>query len=313
MENIHVLLFYKYVKIENPNKFRISLLKECDEIGLKGRILVAEEGINGSVSGLKNQTEEFKKKLREDERFRDIEFKEDIGVLHPFKKIQIKVKNEIVRFEQEIDLENTGKHISPKEFLEIYEKEGDKIGKEIFVVDARNNYEARVGKFKNAITPNIKTFREFPKILDELRDKKDKKIVMYCTGGIRCEKASAFLKENGFKDVSQLHGGIINFGKQYPDSVWQGKCFVFDKRIVSDINSNSNSVTNCEHCDIKCDLYKNCANNDCDRFFSVCIECEQRFGGTCSETCCDEHQIERQNKVKGKSIRETIREDSIIS
>lgn len=279
MSEIHILLFYKYVKLDSPKELREKILSICNSLNLKGRILVAEEGINGSVSGTKEQTEKYKQALKSDEKFSDIIFKEDIGLTHPFKKMIVKVKKEILNFGEEADLSLAGNHVSPEEFLNIC-KEGSAI-----ILDARNNYESRVGKFKNAITPDINTFREFSIVAEELKEKKDKKIVMYCTGGIRCEKASAYLKQKGFKDVSQLEGGILSFGKKFPDTIWEGKCFVFDKRMVSSINSEEQTLTNCEFCNISCDLCKNCANNSCDKYCIVCIPCEQKFGGCCSREC----------------------------
>ncbi len=285
MEKVHILLYYKYVKIENPTKFREQHLQACRELGLCGRILVAEEGINGSVAGTKEQTEKYKALLTSNQLFSDITFKEDLSISTPFKKMIVKVKKEIVNFGENVDLSLTGKNLSPQKFLELYEKEHDQIGKDVIILDARNAYESRVGKFKGALTPSIKTFREFPKVAQELKDKKDKKIVMYCTGGIRCEKASAYLRQQGFEDVSQLKGGIIAFGKEFPNTIWEGKCFVFDKRITSSMNSEKIPITSCELCGIACDLYKNCRNVSCDTYCIVCIPCEQTYGGCCSKNC----------------------------
>ncbi|MDP3882359.1 MAG: rhodanese-related sulfurtransferase [Nanoarchaeota archaeon] len=292
MEKTHILLFYKYVKVEDPTKFAKEHLSFCKNLGIKGRILVAQEGINGSISGIKSQVEDYKRELREDKRFEDIIFKEDLGFQHPFKRMVVKVKNEIVNLGQKVDLKDTGKHLSPAEFLEIYKNGGD-----VVVLDARNDYESKVGKFKNAITPDIKTFREFPKVLDLIKDKKEKKIVMYCTGGIRCEKASAYLKENGFKDVSQLSGGILTFGKEFPDTIWEGKCFVFDKRLTSRINSDNDTITHCEGCGVLCDLYRNCSNKDCDKYTILCVECERKLGGCCSQSCFQKFMKERMEKA----------------
>jgi len=288
-----VAAFYKYVNLKKPELFRKEHLKLCDEIGLRGRILVAKEGINGSVSGTPEQIENYKEKMNEDSRFKGTTFKEDYCEMHPFKKMNIKVKPELVRFEQNVDLKNTGKHISPKEFIDLYENKEDCV-----ILDARNNYESRVGKFKDAITPDINNFREFPKVIELIKDKKDKKIVMYCTGGIRCEKASAYLKENGFENVYQLDGGILGFAKEFPDSVWEGKCFVFDKRLLSPVNKEDLAITNCDICDVRCDLYKNCSNNDCDDFCVVCLECEKQYGGCCSKECFIDMQKETRAKSK---------------
>ena len=290
-EKIHILLFYKYAQIENPDKFIEKHLKMCRSIGLMGRILVAHEGINGSVSGTREQTEEYKKMMWLDDRFSDIFFKEDIGLMHPFKKMIVKTKKEIVNFGVSVDLKNTGKNLTPREFLELYDDNED-----VIILDARNEYESRVGKFKNALTLPIKTFRDFPEAVKKIEHLKDKKIVTYCTGGIRCEKASAYLKEQGFMDVSQLKGGILTFGKEFPDSVWEGTCFVFDKRLLSKVNSNDNLITNCEICNIKCDLYKNCRNNSCDKFTSICVDCDREFAGCCSKSCFESYMKERMMK-----------------
>lgn len=294
---IHILLFYKYVNIENTEEYKQELLSICNNIGLKGRILLSKEGINGSVSGNKEQTDKFKEELVKDTRFLNIEFKEDIGNSHPFKKTQVKIKNEIIKFGQDVDLKNTGKHLTPEEFLKIYNENKDKIGKDVIILDARNNYESNVGKFKGAITPDIEKFTEFPKVVDELKDLKDKKIIMYCTGGIRCEKASAYLKEKGFKDVSQLQGGILSFGKKFPDSVWEGTCFVFDKRMVSEINSENKAVMHCDICTRPCFYYNNCNNHPCNEFCSLCVECEKKYEGCCCEDCFINVQ-----KVKNESL-----------
>lgn len=281
----------------NPEEFRQSHLKECEKLGLKGRILVAEEGINGSVAGTKEKTEKYKKMLRKDKRFKDIEFKEDIGILIPFKKMVIKVKKEIVTFKQKVDLKKTGKHLTPKEFLDLYKKKED-----VIILDARNNYESKVGKFRNAITPDIRKFSDFPKVVKQLKGKKNKKIVMYCTGGIRCEKASAYMKEKGFKDVSQLHGGILSFGKKFPDTVWEGSCFVFDKRLISKVNSDDKPISKCDLCGITCDLCRNCSNPTCDKMIVACPQCRIKLMGCCSPKCmliCKKRNIIRDYSSTG--------------
>lgn len=276
---ITVAAFYKYTQLENPNSFAKDHEKTCRELGLRGRILVATEGINGSVSGNESQIETYKRLLTMDNRFKEIEFKEDTCLQHPFNRMNVKVKTELVRFEQDVDYRDAGIHLSPQEFMEMTQEE------DVILLDARNAYESRVGKFKNAITPAIKTFREFPRVVTELHDKKEKKILMYCTGGIRCEKASAFLKKEGFTNVYQLHGGILNFAKHYPDTMWEGKCFVFDKRLMTDVNNEQKPLSKCDICAIPCDLYKNCRNKDCDEFTVVCLDCERSYGGCCSKEC----------------------------
>src|SRR3989344_6013677 len=250
---LKVVAFYRYADIKDPEAFRKNHLEFCISLGIKGRILVAEEGINGSVSGTEGQIERYRAHLSSIQEFKGIEFKEDECLMHPFNKIKIKVKPELVRFEQPVSYKHAGEHLSPEQFLIMSQQE------DTILLDARNSYESRVGKFRKAITPDIKTFKEFPKALELIKDKKDKKILMYCTGGIRCEKASALLKKEGFKNVYQLHGGILSFGKSLPNTIWEGKCFVFDKRLISEINdSEEKPITECDICNIPCDLYKNC-------------------------------------------------------
>ena len=294
MEPIHILLYYRYVQLDNPARFTKEHLALCNQIGLRGRILIASEGMNGSVSGMKEQIEAYKQAVHADPRFAGMPFKEDIGVSHPFKKMVVKVKPVILNMGADVDMTNAGTHLKPEEFLHLYET-----GQDVVVVDARNDYEWRVGKFKNAVTLPMKTFRDFPKIaLKELAPYKNKKVVMYCTGGIRCEKASAYLKENGFADVSQIEGGILTFGKAHPDTVWEGTCFVFDRRMVSNVNTENKPLTVCELCTRPCDLYRNCSHLTCDAYCVVCIDCEQTHGGCCSKACFVEMQTRNMGKER---------------
>lgn len=277
--DIHILLFYKFVEIKNPEELKSSLLEFCQSLGVKGKILLAEEGINGSISGTKEQTEKFKRELTSDERFSDVEFKEEVGIFHPFSKMAVKVKKEIIRLDKRVDLTKKGNYLSPGEFLEIYQKNED-----VIILDARNDYEYEVGRFKGAIKSEIDTFREFPKIAEKLADKKDSKIVMYCTGGIRCEKASAYLIQQGFKNVHQLHGGVIKFCQQFPNTVWEGSCFVFDDRLTSNIGQKD-SLNKCLHCGVNCDLMRNCKNVKCNKMIFICPDCRKEMHNCCSEDC----------------------------
>ncbi len=278
--DIHILLFYKFVSIKDPESLSRSHLEFCNSIGIKGKILLAKEGINGSVSGTKEQVEEYKKELTSDPRFESIEFKEEIGSHHPFEKMVVKIKNEIIRLDKVVDIKNTGKHISPKEFLEIYEQ-----NKDVIILDARNDYEFKAGRFKGAINPKIDSFREFPDFIKTSNIPKDKPIIMYCTGGIRCEKACAYMIEQGFTDVSQVHGGIINFCQQLPNTAWVGTCFVFDKRLTSNINQGPSRDTFCTHCQSQCELYDNCKNKLCNDLIFICPNCEKDFHSCCSKEC----------------------------
>ncbi len=276
---IHILLFYKFVSIKNPASFKAKHLKFCNELGIQGKILVAHEGINGSVSGTKKQVEAYKKELTKDPRFKDIEFKEETGLHHPFDKFVVKIKNEIIRLDKKVNMKNKGEYISPKEFLDLYKK-----NKDVLIMDTRNDYESKAGRFKGAILAPIEAFREFPKFVKKMSVKKDKPIVMYCTGGIRCEKASAYMKEQGFTNVRQLHGGIIKFCQEYPNTVWEGTCFVFDKRLTSNVGQK-NTFNKCLHCKEPCEFYRNCKHVDCNELIFICPKCEKNFHACCSNNC----------------------------
>ncbi len=285
MDKIHIILFYKFTEIDNPGDFVEEHLNFCTEVGLLGKILVAKEGINGSLSGSEDQINKYKEFLKSQSQFYDINFKEEIGTFNPFKKMIIRQKKEIIRMDQNLDLENRGEYISPRELMELYNSD-----EEFIVLDTRNNYESEVGKFKNAITPNIETFREFPEALKALEDKKDKKIITYCTGGIRCEKATSYMIRNGFTNVYQLQDGIINFCQQFPNTLWEGKCFVFDQRLLSHVDPETEPITNCIHCNQTCDRYQNCKNPTCDDFIVLCEDCGKKFNGCCSDNCVSEYK-----------------------
>ncbi len=285
MNQIYISLFYKFADIEYPEEFSAALKDYCTRKGLLGKILVAREGINGSLSGTEEQIEGFKKYLCGIPEFSDIAFKDESGTFHPFKKLIVRVKKEIIRMEQKLDMSKRGKYISPEELLELYDN-----GEDFVILDTRNNYESEVGRFKNAITPDIDSFREFPNALEMLKDLKYKKIVTYCTGGIRCEKATSYMVSQGFTDVYQLKDGIINFCQKYPNTVWEGKCFVFDQRLISDIEPNSETISTCVSCGNACDRYCNCKNPECDDLVILCEDCSDKMSGCCSEECSDQYR-----------------------
>ncbi|WP_453990190.1 oxygen-dependent tRNA uridine(34) hydroxylase TrhO [Bacillus nitroreducens] len=282
-----VLLYYKYIEIEDPQAFRDAHFEFCSSLGLRGRILVATEGINGTVSGTVEQTEKYMEHMRNDPRFSDMVFKIEKSEGHAFKKLKIKVKPEIVNLSLEEDLnpnEVTGKHLSPKEFYETMQNE------DVIILDARNTYEYDLGHFKGAIRPDIETFRELPKWVEEnLSEHKDKKILTYCTGGIRCEKFSGFLVKEGFKDVSQLEGGIITYGydPEVKGALWDGKCYVFDERISVPVNRTGEEtvVGKCYHCGKPEERYVKCGNPECNKHLLLCEDCEHEHYRACSNEC----------------------------
>ncbi|WP_461611243.1 oxygen-dependent tRNA uridine(34) hydroxylase TrhO [Cytobacillus kochii] len=281
-----VLLYYKYVTIEHPEAFSKHHLKACRELGLKGRILVAKEGINGTVSGTVEQTNAYIDMMKNDNRFSDMVFKIDETNGHAFKKMHVRPRKEIVTLKLEDDLnpnEITGKYLEPKAFFEAMQAE------DTVVIDARNDYEYDIGHFRGAIRPDVEAFRDLP---DWIREHKDqlsgKKILTYCTGGIRCEKFSGWLVREGFEDVNQLHGGIVTYGKdpEVQGELWDGQCYVFDERISVPINQKEHTIVGKDYfTGESCERYVNCANPECDKRFMTTEENEHKYLRSCSDEC----------------------------
>lgn len=282
MKDFLVLLYYHYTKIDDPAAFRDRHHLFCIELNLRGRIIVSREGLNGTVSGLRADCEKYMNALKTDNRFTGIDFKVDEHDSIAFQKLHVRLKDEIVNSGlKHIDpAKRTGKYLEPEEFKKL------KDNPDVVIVDVRSKYEHNVGRFKNAVTLDIEHFREFPGKIRELEPFKEKKVITYCTGGVKCEKASAFLLENGFKDVYQLHGGIIKYGMEAQGEDFEGKCYVFDNRIAIDVNKiNPKIISRCILCGDPCDRMINCANPECNRHAPVCEACGERMEGACSEAC----------------------------
>lgn len=302
--------FYRYVIIENPQELRDNLFAQWTNLKIVGRIYIAQEGINAQMCVPQENWELFKENLYKDQRFYTIPFKiaiEDDG--KSFYKLTIKVRPKIVADgldDNAFDVTNVGNHLTAKEFNDAMENPDS------IVVDMRNHYESEVGKFIGAICPDADTFREeLPIVLEELKDKKDKKIVMYCTGGVRCEKASAFLKHHGFKDVNQLHGGIIDYVRQIKAeglvSKFIGKNFVFDERVGERITEDV--IAQCHQCNSPSDTHVNCANDDCHLLFIQCEKCAELMQGCCTPECMhiallpvEEQRVLRKGRKKQDSL-----------
>ena len=288
MSSYNILLYYKFVPIETPDVFAKEHLEFCRSLDLLGRIIIAAEGINGTVSGLVHNTDTYKSAMYKDPRFADMVFKQDDADAHAFKRLSVKARSEIVTFGLDgIDPNRlTGKYLEPREFYNSLQEE------DTVIIDARNDYEYDMGHFRNAIRPNVETFKEFPEwVKRNLADKKNKKILTYCTGGIRCEKFSGFLLQEGFKDVYQLHGGIINYSKnpEVQGRLFDGKCYVFDERIAvrANFTEEDKIISKCFYCDIPTDRFVNCAHLDCHSRFFCCENCEKLHRRSCSKACED--------------------------
>lgn len=304
------LSFYKYVIIENPDELRDQFFYNWSLLGVLGRIYLAKEGINAQLSLPTEKFDLFKEKLYGDERFADVPFKiavEDDG--KSFYKLAIKVREKIVADgldDGNFDVTNVGKHLTAKEFNEALEMP------ETIVVDMRNHYESEVGHFEGAICPDADTFRdELPMVLNMLEDKKDKKLLLYCTGGIRCEKASAYFKHHGFEDVNQLHGGIIDYARQVKEqgleTKFKGKNFVFDERLGERISEEI--ISKCHQCGEPCDNHTNCANFECHLLFIQCKKCAEKMEGCCTQECIDiiHLPIDKQREIRKGPKKEDAR------
>lgn len=285
-KDYRVLLYYKYQEINDPKTFVKEHLAFTKSIGLKGRVLVGAEGINGTVSGTLVQTEQYKEYLHSLPGFEDVWFKEDEADDYAHSKMFVRYRDEIVslNLQDDVDpLELTGDYLSPSQFKEAI------LDENTVVLDTRNDYEYDLGHFKGAIRPDIRSFRELPQwVLDNKEQFMDKRVVVYCTGGVRCEKFSGWMVREGFKDVGQLHGGIDTYGKdpEVQGDLWEGKMYVFDERIAVPINHVNTSIVGRDYFDNEpCERYVNCGNPECNRHLLMSIENEAKYVRGCSSEC----------------------------
>jgi UPF0176 protein len=286
--NRKTLSFYRYLNIQNPSEFRDDLYSKWSELGCFGRIYVAREGINAQMSVPEHNLSAFLQQLDSFPGLGEMPIKYalvDNG--KSFYKLTIKVRPKIVADgldHDTYDLSKVGKHLSALEFHELAGKP------ETVVIDMRNHYECEIGRFENAICPDADTFKDaIQMVIRDYENQKDKKILLYCTGGIRCEKASSFLLHNGFNDVSQLYGGIIEYAQQIKHlgltSKFIGKNFVFDERLGETIDGQV--ISHCHQCGNPADTHVNCANDDCHLLFIQCAECAVKYEKCCSDECRD--------------------------
>ncbi len=256
---------------------------------MRGRMIVAKEGINGTFEGTTENTEKYMEIMKADPRFADIHWKKSPGTGDAFPRLSVKVRNEIVSLhlhENDFDPnEVTGVHLKPDELKQWYDE-----GREFYIVDMRNDYELKVGKFEGTIFPGLQNFRDLRERVVELENLKDKTVLTVCTGGVRCEKASGFLKKQGFNDVYQLDGGIVSYMEKYPGKDFKGSLYVFDNRITMHFNTPENLtiIGNCEKCNVPSERYVNCANLMCHRHFLVCRDCAPHNESAFCDTSCEE-------------------------
>ncbi|MEM9079651.1 MAG: rhodanese-related sulfurtransferase [Verrucomicrobiota bacterium] len=283
-----ILLYYFYTEIDDPEGYRDWQRELCERLGLKGRILVAREGINGTVSGTEEATEEYRQVMDADQRTAGMEWKVDEAEGHAFPRLSVKARTEVVTLglgeEDFSPREVTGEYLNPVEWREAMKEE------DVVMIDARNDYEWEMGHFEGAVLPDVPSFRELPEWVEKNRELLEgKKILTYCTGGIRCEKFSGFLVREGFESVYQLHGGIVTYGKdeEARGEGFAGKCYVFDERIGVEVNRTEGArvVARCQYCDKPCDRQVNCAWTRCNERFFCCERCEAEQEGFCCGVC----------------------------
>ncbi len=275
-----ILLYYKFTLVKEPELLKLWQKTLCDNLNLHGRILVSTQGINGTVGGEVEDLKTYIKATKQYPGFKDILWKWSEGSRDNFPRMSVKVKNELVAFEtwDEVQVDKagvvgTGTHLKPQQVNELVDKHGD----DVVFFDGRNQYEAKVGRFKNAIVPDTRTSRDFKRELESGKydELKSKKVVTYCTGGVRCELLSAMMKQRGFEDVYQIDGGIVKYGETYgDDGLWEGQLYVFDGRMGMDFSDHAKTIGECIHCASKTSNYENCALDSCNALVLICETCK---------------------------------------
>lgn len=274
-----IILYYGFAPIADPQAVRLWQTTLCDSIGLKGRILISKHGINGTLGGEMDDLKEYVKQTKQYPGFKKIDFKWSGGTGDDFPRLSVKVRDELVAFgvPDEIAVDQSGvvgggMHLAPEKVHELVQERGD----EVVFFDGRNSYEAKVGKFKNAIVPDVKTTKDFLAEIEsgKFDDLKERPIVTYCTGGIRCEILSAVMKNRGFKEVYQIAGGIVRYGETYgDDGLWEGSLYTFDGRMTVDFSEKTRVIGECDNCGSATNSFLNCADDSCHQLYLLCESC----------------------------------------
>ncbi len=275
-----ILLYYIFTPLGDPESVKLWQKTLCDSLNLKGRILISRHGLNGTVGGDIDDLKAYVKATKQYPAFKNIVFKWSEGSRDDFPRMSVKHRRELVGFknsDDEFDVNSDGvigggEHLKPKQVHELVEQFGD----DVVFFDGRNEHEAKIGKFKNAVVPNTNTSRDFIAELesDKYDDIKDKKVITYCTGGIRCEVISAMMKKRGFKEVYQMDGGIVKYGEAYgDDGLWEGSLRVFDNRMTVDFSDHAKTIGSCTHCANPTSNFENCAHMECNDLVLICKDC----------------------------------------
>ncbi|MGE9268232.1 MAG: rhodanese-related sulfurtransferase [Verrucomicrobiales bacterium] len=283
-----VLLYYKYCQLADPERYAADHRRLCRELGLRGRVLIAAEGINATLSGTREDCRKYREAMEADERTRGIHWKIDEEDGHVFPKLSVKVREEVVTLglgEEDFSPEElTGVHLSPAQWREMMRRD------DVVLLDARNDYEWELGRFEGALLPEVASFRELPEwVRAHRKELEGKKILSYCTGGIRCEKFSGFLVKEGFEEVYQLDGGIVTYGKdeEARGEGFEGECYVFDERVTVPVNRTEGAriISRCVACGEPSARYRNCEFKPCNAQIFLCESCEAENGCYCDATC----------------------------
>jgi UPF0176 protein len=293
-----VIAFYLFTEIQDPieevRKHKDFFLSR----DIRCRIYISHQGINAQMSASKEHAIEYIEWMKQDERFFSIDFKIHAYHEHVFPRMTVKYRKQLVALDHNANPHEGGVHLSPADWKAmLQEKEGN-----ILLLDVRNDYEWKIGHFEGAVKPELDMFRKFPEYVKKLSEEHDlasTKVMMYCTGGIRCELYSALMKQEGFEQVYQLQGGVIRYGLEEGEEGWKGKLFVFDDRLAVALQEESQNppISTCKYCNSPSDVYYNCANMDCNAFFLSCPPCAEKFSGCCQEAC--EHAPRMRKYEKG--------------
>lgn len=275
-----IILYYKFVPVADPVMTMRWQRELCERLHLRGRVIISKHGINGTLGGRMQDVKSYVKAMNLTPEFKGIEYKWSDGKADDFPKLSIKVRDELVTLdpEEKFDVFDKGTPLRPEQWHAYLEAHPEAV-----VFDARNNYESQVGRFRGAVTPDIKTFKDVKAELEKLP--KDQPVLTYCTGDIRCEYLSAYMKHKGFQDVYHLDGGIVKYGEAYGDKgFWEGKCYVFDARKGIAFSDESADIGRCANCDAATSRQENCADNSCNLQFVICDDCAQA-----ATVRCDRH------------------------
>ena len=297
-----VILYYGFTPLEDPAAIQLWQKQLCESLGLKGRIIISKHGINGTVGGDMAAVKKYVKMTRQYPGFKKITFKWSIGTGNEFPRLYVAVKKELVAFDNPDELKvnsdgvvGGGIHLRPEQVHELVKERGD----EVVFFDGRNQYEAKIGKFKNAVVPDVNTSRDFVREIESGKydHMKDKPVVTYCTGGIRCEILSVVMKNRGFKEVYQIKGGIVRYGNKFgDDGLWEGSLYTFDDRLTIDFSDHTKLIGECAECKGATKQFRNCQKAECHQLVLLCDPC---YATHTERACNHEREVKRNRELIG--------------